>query len=79
MAKELGGKYTKKVARKNTLQRQAFLDDILEEATDPAYEFPSIDAAVDHLSRKYSLSYEELKYLKTHAAKAGIPIKKKGV
>jgi len=61
------GQYTQKINRKSGMKRQAFLDDLATEAVEDAYNFNSVDEAVNHLTSKYELSTNEVIYLKKKA------------
>lgn len=62
--KELKTRFTK-VSREDNIIRKAFLDDIIYEALDPAYNFSSVQEAVAYLSNKYKLTLDELTYIKS--------------
>ena len=66
------GLYTQKTKRKGKMERQAFLDDLAIEAVEDAYQFRSVDEAVNHLTSKYELAMDEIKYLKKTAKKKSI-------
>lgn len=65
--KELKTRYTKKTAAAKVITRQAFLDDLANEAIEDSYTFNSIADAVSFLTQKYKLSMDEIKYLKKKA------------
>lgn len=65
--KELRTRYTKSAKRKVAFEKQAFLDDLVNEAIEEPYQFNSIDEAVSYLSRKYKLNVDELAYVKKSA------------
>ena len=49
------------------LVRKAFLDTLLAESIEDPYEFKSVGEAIDALTGKFALSYDEIKYLKKEA------------
>lgn len=63
----LKGRHTMRIERKAKLKRQGFLDDLAYEAVEDPYQFDSIDEAVNHLTSKYSLAFDEIVYLKKRA------------
>ena len=72
--KRLSTKFTKTaVPTANTvLKRKAFLDTLLMEAVEDSYEFKSVGEAINALTGKFALSYDEIKYLKKEAEKQKI-------